>query len=64
MHKYKEQTDDCQRGGIWGKEGKIDKEVQISSYKINQGDIMYSIGYIISNIVKTLYGDRQLRLIL
>ena len=27
MHKYKEQTDDCQRGGIWGKEGKIDKEV-------------------------------------
>ena len=24
MHKYREQTDDCQRGGIWGKEGEID----------------------------------------
>ena len=33
-------------------------EVQTSSYKVSQGDVMYSIGNIVNNIVITSYGNR------
>ena len=45
-HRHREQTGACQRGGHGdiGEIGEGDQEVQISSYKISHGDVMYSIG--------------------
>ena len=42
--------------------GQGDQEVRTSSYKtshISHGDVAYSIGSIVNNIVMTLYGERR-----
>ena len=40
-----------------GEIGEVHQEVQISSYKISYGDIMYSISNIVNNTVITLNDD-------
>ena len=60
-HTYRQQTGGRQRGGAWGWwERWRGKEVQISGYKINQGDVMHSTENTVNNTVVTLHGDRRL----
>lgn len=59
---YRKQLGGCQWGkeGIWrmSEMGKGGQEIQTSSYTISPGDVIYSIGNIVSNTVLSLYGDR------
>lgn len=44
---------------VRSKKGEENQEIQTSSYRINYGDIMQSMGNIVSGIVLTLYGDKR-----
>ena len=61
-HKYKKQTDGCQRRGVPTRTGKMvegEWEVQVSSYGMSESwGTRYSIGNTVSGTVIVLYGDR------
>ena len=63
-HKYKEQTDGCDRGeekgGGKGKMGEMECKIQASSCEMNKSwGKSYTIGNTVNGVVIVLYGDRQ-----
>ena len=59
IHRYREQAGGYQRGGGW--EGGQIKRYTLSVIKQRcHGDVIYSIGNTVNNIVITLNGDRCL----
>lgn len=43
-----------------GERGEREEEIQISSYKISHGNVMYRTRNIVNSTVTTLYSDRWL----
>lgn len=61
IHRYREETNGCQRrgvlGGGWTKQVKLTERYDLPVINKTRY-VMYGIGNIVTNIVKTLYGDR------
>ena len=59
-HRYREHFDSCQMGGWLGGWVKKVKELRSTNWLLqnSHGDVKYSIGNIVSNIVITIYGVR------
>ena len=54
-HRHREQTADCQRGGVFGSWVKKVKGLRNTKWKLqnSHGDVKYSVGNIVNNIITT-----------